>query len=72
MDVPADTPVRVPVVPPETMVATPVLTLLHVPPLVPSLSIVVEPWHTLAVPVIAAGNGFTVTVTDRVHPAAVV
>ena len=59
VDVPADTP---PTVPPLT-VATPVLVLLHMPPVAPSLNAVVEPAHTVAVPVMvpATGNGLTVT-----------
>jgi hypothetical protein len=40
--------------------------VLHAPPLVPSLNIVVLPAHTTEVPVIAAGSGKMVTdaVTD--------
>ena len=41
---------------------SPVLTLLHVPPAVASLNVVVLPTHTVAVPVIIAGTGFTVTI----------
>lgn len=36
------------------------LLLLHVPPVVPSLNVVVEPTHTFVVPVITAGLGLTV------------
>lgn len=36
------------------------LAALHVPPLVVVLSVVVLPAHTLAVPVMEAGKGFTV------------
>ena len=54
---PAATPVTTPV--PE-IVALEGLLLLHVPPEVASASVVVKPSHTLAVPVIAAGNGLTV------------
>ena len=64
--VPVDTPVTIPVVAPTVAVA--VLLLLHVPPVVGSLSVVVAPMHTTAVPVIAAGSGFTVTVAVFVHP----
>ena len=32
---------------------------------------VVSPWHTVAVPVIAAGNAFTVIVFVDLHPVAV-
>ena len=58
--IPADTPLTMPV---EPTVATNVLPLLHTPPLVASLNVVVEPAHTLMVPVIAdtVGNGLTVT-----------
>ena len=50
--------VTVPSVP---TVATVVVVLLHVPPPVASVSAVVAPWHTLAMPVIATGCVFTVT-----------
>ena len=42
------------------MVATAGVALLHVPPAVALLSVVVEPTHTLVVPVMAAGNGLIV------------
>ena len=35
--------------------------LLHVPPAVALLKVVVDPTHTLVVPVIAAGSGLIVT-----------
>jgi hypothetical protein len=59
--VPAVTPVTVPVLP---TVATPVAVLLHAPPVAASVKPVVEPAHTIAVPVMlpADGNGLTVTV----------
>lgn len=53
---------------PETMpdpvitVDAAVLLLLHVPPVMPLVSVVVRPTQTLAVPDIAAGKGFTVTI----------
>jgi len=49
--------------PVEPTVATEPSLLLHAPPLVVSLSVVVDPAHTLMVPVIAdtVGNGLTVT-----------
>jgi len=50
-------PVTVPDVP---IVATPVAELLHVPPDVTSLKVVLKPWHTAVVPVITAGKGFMV------------
>ena len=46
----------------ELIVAVP-LDVLHVPPVGVALSVVVEPKHTLAVPVIA-GNVLTVTVME--------
>jgi hypothetical protein len=42
-------------------VATVVLLLLHVPPLVKFPSVVVNPEQTVAVPEIPDGNGFVVT-----------
>jgi len=64
--VPAVTPVTTPLLVP--MVATVVLLLLHEPPAVASLSVVVRPEQTLAVPVMEAGNGLTVTTTDVIQP----
>ena len=58
--VPAATPVITPVLPAVTI---PVLLLLHTPPAVASLNVVLIPAHTLAAPEIlegVAGNGFTV------------
>jgi hypothetical protein len=67
--VPAATPLTTPVLP---TVAMPVALLLHVPPVVALLSVVVLPAVTVAVPVIvpADGKGFTVTVVVAlaVHP----
>jgi hypothetical protein len=66
--------VAAPTVSPVTMpvnkltVATVVLLLLHVPPAVASLNIVVSPKHTFVLPVIGAGNGFTVTVVVMKQP----
>ena len=59
VEVPADTPPTVPLL----TVATPVLVLLHTPLGEASVNAVVEPAHTVAVPVIvpATGNGLTVT-----------
>lgn len=52
-------------------VATAVLLLLHVPPLVASVIVVLVPWHMVTADgAIAAGAGFTVTVvvpTPDVH-----
>lgn len=64
---PADTAVAMPVVDP--IVATVGAPLLHVPPGVGLLSVVVVQKDN--VPVMGA-SGFTVTVTDAVQPAAVV
>ena len=58
--VPANTPVTIPVE--EPIVATVGVLLLHVPPVVASLNVVVEPSQTVNVPVIPAGDGLTVTI----------
>jgi hypothetical protein len=47
------------------------LLLLHVPPTVASVNVVVEPTQTTAVPPKAAGWGFTVTGCTEKHPPAV-
>ena len=60
-DVPASKPSTIPVVP---MVATLALPLLHVPPVVASVSNVAKPSHTLAVPEIGDGNALTVTIAE--------
>ena len=57
--VPGDTPVTTP---PPLTVAIPVAPLLHVPPIVASLSVVVSPTHIVKVPLIGSGNGFTTIV----------
>ena len=49
-------------------VAVAVVPELHIPPVVRSLSIVVEPAHTKAGPLIAAGLGFTVSTRVVAHP----
>lgn len=61
MALPADSPVTRP---PEFTVATAVLLLVHVPPVVEALSVVVVPVQIVVVPVIdpAEGAPFTVTV----------
>lgn len=51
--VPIELPVTSPVLLPT--VATPTVPLVHVPPVVALLSVVIEPTHTVAVPVMAAG-----------------
>jgi hypothetical protein len=58
LDVPASTPPTIPVE--EPTVALAVVLLVHVPPVVELKSVVVPPAHTLSVPPIAAGRGFTV------------
>jgi len=66
VEVPADSPVTTPVVPPIS--AMPVALLLHVPGALASVSGVVAPAHTSSVPVISAGNGLTVTTAVVIHP----
>ena len=53
---------------PVITVATVIRLLLHVPPMLPSLSCVVRPAHIVVLPVIVVGNGLTVTFTLRVQP----
>ena len=60
--VPAAMPVTSPVLRP--IVAASVLLLVQSPPAVASDKVVVSPAHTVSVPVITAGNGFTVTTVD--------
>ena len=52
------------------IVATAVLLLIHVPPVIISLRVVVAPIHKLGTPVIA-DTELTVTTIDVLHPAAV-
>jgi hypothetical protein len=63
--VPDEMPVMVPSVP---AVATDVLLLLHVPPDVVLLSVMLAPVHTADGPVILAGSEFTVTTCVAKHP----
>jgi hypothetical protein len=63
--VPAATPPTVPA----ATVAIAVLPLVHTPPATPSLRLVVNPVQTLAVPLMAAGEAFTVTTVVTEHPA---
>lgn len=65
-----------PVVTPVTMPATPVLAiavllLLHVPPVVPSVSEVVDPAHISVMPEITVGGGLIVTSVVALQPASV-
>lgn len=70
IDVPAISPLTMPVVDP--MVATAVLLLVHVPPDTVLPSVVVKPIHTLVAPVMVVGVGCTVTilVTKQLGPVA--
>lgn len=56
----ADTGVRTPDA--GSMLATAVLVLVQVPPVVASVSVVVEPIQTVAVPPMTFGSGLTVSV----------
>jgi hypothetical protein len=49
-------------------VAIDVLLLLHVPPPVTSLKLVVRPTQTIGLPVMAGGKEFTITVAVAVQP----
>jgi hypothetical protein len=51
-----------------TIVATVVLPLDHVPPVVPSVKVIVEPAQNDVDVEIAAGNPFTVTIVAAEHP----
>lgn len=65
--VPADMPLTTPVDAPTS--ATVVLLLIHMPPVAPSVNVIVEPLHTLDAPEIvpADGAGITVTVANAVQ-----
>ena len=63
--VPAATPVTMPV---EPIVASVASLVLHVPPEVTSVNDTGKPTHTVAVPVMAAGNGLTVTTEVDLQP----
>jgi hypothetical protein len=65
LDVPAIFPVAIP--DDDPIVATVVLLLDHVPPAL-LLTVVVSPAHTEAVPLMAAGIAFTVTVLVAKQP----
>ncbi len=52
-------------------VATEVLLLVHVPPVTPSVRVIIDPVHTDDKPKIAPGAEFTVTTIDAVHPPSV-
>lgn len=65
--VPAATPVTTPV--DEPIVAIVVLPLVHTPPGTALLNVVTAPTHTLEVPVMGVGNGFTVITFVAMQPA---
>ena len=62
---PIVTPVTIPVT--EPIVALPLL-LVQVPPAVASVNAVVKPKHTVKVPDMAEGKGFTVTTAVMIQP----
>ena len=62
LTIPVTTPLLVPILP---VAAAPDV---HVPPVVASLSVVFNPTHTVCVPLIVAGNGFTVTLDIAIQP----
>ena len=66
MVVPCDAPVST--YPALFIVATELLLLLHVPPVDASLNVVPAPVHVVAIPVIAPGIWFTVTVIVAALP----
>ena len=66
MAVPAVPPVTTPVALPTIAVA--LLPVLHVPPVAVSVRVVVSPSHTVIVPVILLGSGFTVTFAVAAQP----
>ena len=61
MVVSAVTPVTMPVLP---MMATPVASLLHTPPVAASANVIVEPVHTSVGPVMRPDTGAGLTVMD--------
>ena len=64
--VPSDIPVNVPEV---LMLPVAILLLLHDPPVVSLLKVVVAPSHTKAMPVMAAGSAFMVSMAVLKQPA---
>ena len=66
MVVPAEIPLTIPA--PDHMVATPVALLVHTPPDVASVNVVVSPTQTFGVPPIAAGTALVVNTTVAVQP----
>ena len=51
----------------EPIVATPILSLLHVPPAAASVSVVDDPMQLLVAPLITPGTGLTVTLEVAVQ-----
>ena len=64
--VPTELPVSRPV--PVPIEATVALALLHAPLPPASVSVLVPPGHTVPLPAIAGGSGFTVNVAEAVQP----
>jgi len=65
-EVPDDTPVTTPVVP--ATVATLVVPLVQVPPVVPSVNVIVDPAQNADAPAMVAGEALTVTTVVAVQP----
>lgn len=65
--VPGLTPPATPV--PAAIVPVAGVLLLHIPPDTACVIVVVRPWHTVELPVIAAGAGVTVTTSVEIQPA---
>jgi hypothetical protein len=65
-EVPPDTPVTTPDA--TTTVATDGVLLLHVPPALELLKVMDDAWQNTTLPVIAAGNGLTVTIPVMMQP----
>jgi hypothetical protein len=63
---PAETPNAEPVADP--ILTTPAALLLHVPPVVASLTATVLPWQKLKVPDMGAGNELTTIVACELQP----
>ena len=66
VSIPPEIPVTTPV--PATTVAIPVLLLLHVPPAVPSVTVIVEPTHTYCGLGTKIADGFALTVIPATLP----
>ena len=63
-DEPPDTPETTPppAPGPGVTVATVIVPLVHVPPVIALLNVIVDPWHTFTGPLMAPGTAITVTV----------